>query len=431
MSDLSREEKLRIFKESQEKTRKKFEEDQKKKSGSFTKVYEDINYLGLRENEYALVRILDGEYTPYDSKRLSTSPKLISRSRITGDDGKDFFCNWSSDKTWFLWKVYNKVMEYKWDKTLGEKGAPVYQNKEKYPDLFKRVSLNGKEKPSIYEKGWKPTNSIVINVIDRLDPEWNKQNKHSKLLCKKISEKDGVSYFEPGIPPTAYDQKIYDNVMEKYGFPGDYDIGIRKVISKLTKDTKTDYEVVHSKFLVDEIRIKDFIVTDFLTEEELSYGKYNFDELYRVTTYQKIYKKLKIFIALIDAQMKTSFLPELEKLVEIEKREFEKIYGKNESQEENDQDSKKEEKVEVKREEVKVEIEKVDTRKVVSNDDFSKIASYYKDLNEIDKSYIDKVENGEIVFKNTKGLAACTNQACQKKQPIEIMTCIYCGEKFK
>ena len=329
---MTKEEQMKAFQESKQKFQKQLKDEAKKSNGNFTREYEEITYVPFLEKDWQIVRILDGFYTPSDEKRLPTSPKEILRAYIVNDEGRGCWINFSSDKKWFLWKVYNKVLQYNWNPNIGEKGAKEYVYQKQYPSLFNQVKYNGKSNPSPFENGWYPTKYVVINAIDRKDSAWHKEHKHSKLLSKKQTVKDGVVYNEPGIPPTVYSEKIFQGVVETYGILDYFDIGVRKVKTLSSGKETTNYEVQHAKFLQDVDDLGKYIINGDLTAEEQAYEKYDLDKLFPIATYHKIKKNLEHFIKDVDNKLGTSFTRELDDLVEEEKVLFDELYGKQESE---------------------------------------------------------------------------------------------------
>jgi hypothetical protein len=306
-----------------EKKRLADQESKKGLGGNFE--YEDMCYTGLEFDKFKIVRLLGH---PKINREDAYSPKDVNVSMIVGDNDKKFRCIWPLKEempNWILWKVYNKVMSYKWDKTLnGGKGGPVYDNSDLHPAIFKRIAKNNIDKKE--ENGWKPSKHVVFNVIDRQDMDWHRVNKHTKLLSKKIGlDKDGnPSYPETGIPETLYTKGIWNEVVEYNGNWEEYDIALAKV--KTGPNTSdVSYKAYHCEKELNKIpqEYHSFIKEGLLTEEEKSWERYNIDKLFKVTSYQKIKRNLGIFIQSVDATFGTKFSEELDQLAEEEKKKFE------------------------------------------------------------------------------------------------------------
>lgn len=436
--NLSREEKLRIFKDSQQVLKDKIKKDEEKKNNNFTREYEQIEYTDIPENEWRIIRLVSAMYTPVDKNRTPTSPKEVWQSYIINDKGKGCFINWSNDKNWFLWRVFDKIMAYKWNPDIGDNGAKEFLHKKDFPKLFNQVRRNGKQDFHKYENGWYPTKYVCLNVIDRHDMEWHKENKHTKLLSKKITIKDDKKYPAIGIPPTVYTKKIFNNILEQQKgedcFLEDFDIAVKK--SNVSGDV--DYEAQHSNYLKKDESVNQFIISGLLTEEEESWVCYDLDKLFPISTYHKIMSNLGIFLREVDAKMKTAFYPELEELVAKEKVEWEKNYPKEENEVEEDspnmtkeeyeeKETEKENIPEEKKEEVKIE-RKTRTKSIsVSVEDKYPLV---KQLSEEERQYIvGLTEDGKVQFKDGFELEGCPK--CHNSQPSPMSTfCIFCGDKF-
>lgn len=285
--------------------------------------YDEVCYLGLDYDTPKLVRLLGNPKIARDNDPYS--PKAVNISWITGDNDKPFRCVWplkEENPSWIMWKIFDKVMAYKWEETLnGGKGGRVYLNAESHPSIFKRVDKNNKD--NTMERGWNPAKHIVWNCIDRLDMQYHKDNKKTKLLSKKADyNKEGKQMFpQPGIPEAAYD-KIWDDIVEFYGDWEGYDIQITK--QKGQKVTDVTYQAICAK---ETMKIKKelqaFIVDGSLTEFDMSLERLDIDKMFQVTSYQKLLKNLGIFIQSVDAAFKTKFFEELTALATAEKKLWE------------------------------------------------------------------------------------------------------------
>lgn len=314
MSGMSREE---MF----EAARKKREQQKKQKSsfggGSGGAAYQDIAYTAINVNEDKVVRILGA---PYLLRQEKTDPKLFFYSQIRADDGKKMRVIWtdpSEDRSWFLWKVFDKVMANRYNRTTNKR---EYLHEKTHPEIFELVNKNG-QPDNKYENGWYPKKFVALNVIDRHDMEWHKKHKQTKILSKKASEMpDGTFWYDPGVSEYTY-QMVWDNLVEFYGDWEKYDIAFRK------KTESPFYNVRHGVTHINEI-MKDarpFIVQDPLTEEEQMWSRYDFDSMYKVTSIIKIKNRLANTIKKIDAAFSTNFYDELEELVEKEQERLDNL----------------------------------------------------------------------------------------------------------
>jgi hypothetical protein len=317
---------------------KRKEEKKKEEQGGYTASYVDIQWSALSLSKYRTVRLLGNPYHMREGDR--TSPKLISLANIVGDNDKKFRCIFplkSENENWIMWRIINKVLSYTYDK---ESESKIYHKKESHPSVFNIVFKNGNA-DNTYDKGWRPSQVVIANVIDREMMDWHEKNKHTVLLSKKVSEmSNGGMYYTVGFPLMLYNQ-IFDNIVEWAGDWHYYDVAIRKF-----KD-EPYYKVYHAeedyKKFIEDLKDRDQtldkeLASRELTEEELSWERYDIDELFPVTSYQKLYNRLKLKIAQIDEALNTNYLEELKDLAEKEKADRkQKEEAKKETEEEKEE----------------------------------------------------------------------------------------------
>ena len=132
-----------------------------------------------------------------------------------------------------MWRIINKVNEVLWvkDPVTGKS-----DKKYKYADRpwFEKVNKGGyapTDQAYQYSKGWKGQQVIIMNVIDRED-NWCKENKHTKLLSKKINvSTDGTEYPEDGVPSFGFCNEL-SKIVTTYGSWERYDVQIRRTGQK-------------------------------------------------------------------------------------------------------------------------------------------------------------------------------------------------------
>lgn len=451
-----------LFEDSAKK--RKTEKEKSKNTQGFN--FDPILFSPFITNDYSVFRILGN---PADNRNGdSTSPKIIFISMIMGDDDKPFRCIWPHKGTpegnsWLLWKVFNKVMSYKWDSTAEKRR---YHYEENHPNIFNRVSKNGKPQNK-FERGWTPSKTVVMNVINRDMMEEHKEHKKTFVISKKVSEsKDGRLFYEPGIPYTTYSQ-IWDEIVGAWGNWQDYDV----VVQKLTEDPF--YRVYHAEndfqklINITDGSIKEKINPDLstrpLTEEELSWERYDLDKLYKVTSATKIYYKLSVFIKSVDAAFGTKYSEELDTLVELEKKEKASdstTYSTSSSSDSDDDvfsdDSEEDgnvfsadeedfENSPSEEEKPKVETPKVRERKTSASEekseyavDFEALADSYegiKDMTDKEKSVVTgfDADKGTFTYNDDIGdLFVCLNEknGCTMLSPEFYHACPACGSAF-
>ena len=409
----------------------------RKERGNFTPPdYEDVFYAPLETDKVKVFRFVG---MPYTIRSEPTDPKLVLSSWITDDKKKPFICKWSEDKDWIMWRIFNDVLKYTWDKdainpSTGKPGIKVYTNAIKFPSLFNRVRYNGKDKPSPYEKGWQPSKAVVYNALSRDDYDWHIENKSFKLIAKKVNETEddkGVKkvYGEPGVGVTAYDM-ILKAAVEEHGAWDDFDIAVRKL------DDDPWYEV-YSFFDSRKIE-KELGCTmngDPLTAEELSWKMFDLDKLNKISSYRKIMSRLGEFIKEVDGCLKTKYFEELEKLAADEKAKYD-------AEKTTEQDEATEEVAKSKAEEKKAEAPKARTRTPASTGDMWETAKAegwkaIDELKEKHSEFVFTIANGKIVYKDDEGNAVPKNQTipcsehncdCDTYELIDF--CPKCGTRF-
>lgn len=305
------------------KEKRKQEIEESKNRSTWSGEYDATYWAALQNDSCRVFRILSNplsdRHTPYDMKKINVA-------RIKSDNGGMFYCIYPDHKAnpnWFLWKVYDLITKGTFVGS-GQSRHKVFDYQDNHPECFRRVMYNDKEN-SQYERGWLPQTKVVMNVIDRHDPEFHKNTKHSKLLSSKASEnqeKPGNFFYDWGVPISCYNH-IWDEVVEYSGDWADYDVAVKKT------ESEPYYTAYHG--VDDAKKIGDsakYVVQGPLTKEEEALELYNLDEMFAVTSYTKIKAKLGNFIKKVDTDFNMNFTAELEALVEKEQAQW-KAEGKN------------------------------------------------------------------------------------------------------
>lgn len=422
---------------------KQAEAEAKKTSNrtSFQKNYEDVKYTGLEKGVASVVRAVGA---PIDTNYDDTTAKTVTISKVIGDDGKQFRLirpSFAQDPNFIINKIISRVKQVKY--VNNEKTFPV---KDKYPEIWNIIEKNGIQKTDskyMYNKGWVGSEVVIMNVIDRAQMDWHRENKHTMLLAKSVTEKDGNTFIEEGISAFAA-KPDFLKLIKYYGPWEKFDMAITKtgdmnhayVIENATK-TPERVEGPNAKYISME---------DHLTDEEKSWERYDLNKLFRTTSNTKIYNRLKGTIARIDAVLNTNFLQELEAEVEKEKVLFEELYGSENKEEETATpitESVDSEPIDIPTYEdvdAKIPAEEtpapVRTRASVIPD--APVAGsdlpYYDTLPENLKDKIisaTKLANGRWDIKwNYQNVLKCPNKDCEAVSPMEATVCPACGMKF-
>lgn len=292
--------------------------------GSFTqRNYETIEWTGLEINKPKVIRVMGG---PPDSNLDPYTAKTVTISWLIGDDGKKFRVirpSFNEDPTYILNRIISKVNTFKYVNNV--KTFPV---KDAHPEIFNIVEKNGLEATdprAKYERGWKGSEVLIMNVIDRGKMDWHRENKHTMLLAKSVTPgQNGGDFVSEGISAYAVSQRL-NLLFKSYGSWEKYDIAITR-----TGKMDTPYYLVNATRVPEEVEasVRGLISSEpSLTEEEKSWERYDLSKLFRITTATKIYNKIKGTIKKIDAALGTDFLSELQSKVEEEKKLFEELYG--------------------------------------------------------------------------------------------------------
>jgi len=282
------------------------------------RTFEEIRWCGLERGAMKIVRFFGG--VP-DSKADNYTARSVRIAWLTGDDGKRFrvvFPDRNEAADHILWRVIGRMNQVEWQQ--GKKVLPV---KEKYPTIYDIVAKNGlspADKRYMFEKGWEGRQVLIANVIDRADYDWHRENKHTALLSRGITiGKEGQVFAEEGVPLYGFISHL-TNLFRYYGSWEKYDVGIERTGVK-----ESPYRVVNAPVHIAEIpaSARELVVDGPLTEEELSWERYDLAKLFGYTTNTKIFNRLQGTIAKIDAVLGSNFSKELKDAVEIEQAKWE------------------------------------------------------------------------------------------------------------
>lgn len=410
---------------------KKAEDDAKKaSSGTYVpREYENVKFTGLETGVPSIIRALGG---PFNSNLDNTTARTVNISWIIGDDGKKFKLirpSFQEDPNYILNKIISRVKQVKWDN-----GEKIYPVKDKFPEIYNIIDKNGlsKDDPKCkFDRGWTGKEVLIMNVIDRTQMDWHKENKHTMLLAKSINiGADGSEYPEEGVSAYAITPMLLQ-LYKYYGSWEKYDLAITKTGDMhnafiIENATKNPERVEHG---MDEY----ISSSDHLSAEEKGWERYDLEKLYRVTTSHKIYNHLKGTIARIDTALKTHFLSDLEAEVEKEKALFNELYGDKEK-ERDVKDSTTTETVESVEEEVKCVTRTRTTVSQKSDPEAWKLLPYGDTLEENLRNKIKSVTKVDDEHYNIEWnlpleeLASCPT--CEAVAPLEATVCPCCGLDF-
>lgn len=291
---------------------------------SFTREYETLKWTGLEPNKMKIIRALGG--VPNSPNADNFTARIVQVGWINGDNGKKFRCVLplrEANGEHIMWRVIARVNEVTY---INRKR--VYVNETKHPDIFDLVNFNGlpvDDKKRKFDKGWEGRQVIVMNVIDREQMDWHRENKHTMLLSRNVSlSADGTrEYVDEGVPIYGFYDAIVKGLFKNYGNWEGYDMGIVRLGT-----TQQPYRIINaSAFVAGKIPEVPASITPLvslqggLTEEEASWDRYDLAKIYGNTSFTKLYNNLKVSFQRIDATLGTKFTQELEFEVEKEKKE--------------------------------------------------------------------------------------------------------------
>ena len=306
------------------------------KGKSYSKDYETLEWSGLEVGVTKVYRVL-GDYPDLNMVEGS-HPKdkfcgrVVNICKIKDDKNKmkRFIipCK-NKDDSHIIWRIVDAVNACEWvDKKDGtNKKEKKFLYETKHPELFSMVNRNNfpvNDKIfGLKVKGWKGGEFFITNVIDRTDPVFHAEKKHSKLIAKSVSVLKGDdnierTFIEEGVPAFGFTGEL-NRIFKTYGFPSLYDIGVER-----TGKQNPSLLIMNASRTPEMCRENEkFVVVGPLTDDEKAYTSYNLDKLFGVSSYTKIYNSLNKSISMIDAALGTHFLSELKSLSDEEKAKWE------------------------------------------------------------------------------------------------------------
>lgn len=294
------------------------EKAERKANGGFT--YEKLKWVGIPQHGTKIIRGLGEAPNTYASKFTA---RTVRHAIIRADNGKDIHVNLpnpSEDDSHIMWRIINHVLQVEW---VDKKKTYLYE--KSCPEIFDMITHNRRPAGTDlwkYDKGWSGQDMFIMNCIDR-DPvvyEWSKQNKHSVLLSKGVRTRktpDGkvLEFPTQGVPAYGFINLLAQQVFKFYGDWREYDLSITR-----TGQTTTPYFIKNASANLLEVseELKSFVVNGSLSEEEKSWELYDLDKLFHVTSYTKLFNRLRKSIAQIDVAFGTHFEEELKALADEE-----------------------------------------------------------------------------------------------------------------
>lgn len=424
------------------------EKGNRKSSSNYEASYEEMKWVGLENDSAKIVRIVGAppeSMTP-GRKSSDTDAVEIYVSRIMNDANKKVVLKLPPHADDFkdehiMWRIINKVKEVEWIPGPNGKNEKKYKYAG-YPWYDKVVhgGFNPTDQQYSWTKGWSGQQVVIFNVLDRED-SWCKDNKHTKLLSKRVNQvvQDNgnvAEYADTGVPSYGFLTKLSE-LVGKYGSWEKYDVAITKtgemtspyVVKNATAFAKCPEDIARAE-LGDKL---EFVSQEIqLTPEELSYERYNIKNNFKVTSYQKLLSDFGNTIKLIDGDLRTTYYDELKALSEKEKAEYEAKKAEEEA------NAPVEASSDTSTESISESAEKPTRSRVVDMAlSADKIAALkgWDSLAEDERKLIKDVELNDdgsvktITYTTTDDLADCPD--CKFEAPMAISTCCpVCGLKF-
>ena len=319
---------------------RKAEEDEKSRStstGSSGKnmTYESQTWVGLEQNQAHILRLVGNppESMTKGFKGGPTDAHEIFFETVKDDKGSTMQlrlpCHAADiNDEHIMWRIISRVKEVEWvdDPENPGKRKKVFKY-EKLP-IFDKITHSGysatipaEANKYRYAKGWGGQQVCIMNVIDRED-NWCKENKHTKLLSKRVTESNGIAYPTVGVPSYGFLSALA-HLCQIYGSWEKYDIQVVK-----TGQMNSPYIVKNASFYkssgvpeIDQTKLDVISLEPGLTAEEQAYERYDIAKFYAPTSYKNLKNRLGNTIKEVDATLHTNFYDELVSLAEKEEAE--------------------------------------------------------------------------------------------------------------
>ena len=304
----------------------------KRGKGFSDKEFEQVKYCAAEKGGHITVRFVGN---PPREDGLNVRPvDAIERhiSKIKDDNGDTMYLILPCRKDTLaedhiMWRIVSDVMKKDY---VNKK--PIFVNQVSHPEIFEIVSKGG-FKPEdgfsyTYADSWNAARKLLINCIDRTD-DWCKENKHTKVFSKNISiGKKGGEFPDWGVKSNGFLTKLTEN-LGKYGSWEKYDSYIIRIGAKdepfriLNGSGYKAANMTAELVGISPDELEKISLSPSLTEEEKAYERYNLEENFRISSYQKLLKRLGNSIKKIDAALGTHYYDELVTLAAKEKKENE------------------------------------------------------------------------------------------------------------
>lgn len=289
-------------------------------SGNNNTFTDDTKWTGMETNIPKIVRVVGA---PPGRGHEPTDSIIITKARIRDDNGKYmevYKPSHLTDKNYILNKIINRVTRPTWINDASGRGTKIFPVEKDFPEIYNIIEKNGltpSDPAYRYDRGWKGTEVIIMNVIDRSQMDWHEANKHTMLLAKSINtDNKGNEYVDKGVSSFAVNSRL-GHLFKAYGSWEKYDIAFTKTGRK-----DNPYNIINasqSPLEVDSAYQKYISTAPDLTDEERSWERYDLKTKFAYTSATKIMNRLGNTIKKIDHALGTEYYDELQELVNQEK----------------------------------------------------------------------------------------------------------------
>lgn len=435
-------------------------------NSEWAKEFNSIKYLAL-DNSPKAFRAVGHLPKPCGSTRNESDAMIICEAKMMTDKGFPFklrFPDPMVDPNHLMNKVARKVLDFDWGDRPDGSHYKIMKYQESCPDIYNWVATGGfSGQAAKFNKGLETKPVVIMNVIAR-DDDWCEKNKHTKILAKKMNtyvpkkgDKAGqeqISY-DAGISSFSLNEGVQE-LTKVFGNWEKYDIICYKKASEATNGKAVVKYVFENG---SEMALKDYwgkmpvseefkksIKTGPITDEELSYERYDLEKFFGITPYSLIYKHFKGWLERVDTAFGTEFSSECAKLANKEKEEYKAANPNNggmvdefKAVSEEPTYTQVETAVPERKPRVplmEVEVKLATPKPEAKDDEAINVAALkgWSDLTAAEKGSISKVETDpdgscrNIEFVGNMDIEACPQ--CGVKFPTDWTVCPSCGAKF-
>lgn len=406
------------------------EEGQAKEGNSFPKEVHP-EYCTAEKGTPMLFRMMT--FNSEKNPKTGYDHRIFYSSFLKDDEGKYFPFKWGFD-AWYKHPIYELV---KYLNTHAQYDLKAKEGSELLLDVIKNGDPN-----DTMSSGWKPSQALLANVIDRMDT-WCKDNKHSKVATyKAIYDEENDRYkTDYGLKVSQYNE-MYKLVEEEVVSLCDMDFFSvkHKTAKEIGKGEKEYYKTLIAetkKPYIEEHYGKEYVDAIFedYDEEEMNYEMYNFDEmpLYKPSSMGYFLSKKSGFVKAVDSEYGTNFFEKFTAIANEEKkaRGEEVEEATTTESKEVEKETPMEEPKATSRRSAKVETTEAKAFNPLTDLDLEK----FKGISKMDATdlarIVGKDEEGNPIYSTNDALDECEVEGCSHSFPLDAKFCTLCGRAYE